>query len=469
MRQQRGGDILAPLLHSLQEDEPAVAVRLNIRKTDGAEAADMAQHCRKVAWAQNGFYIGGGRPRFTFDPAMHQGRYYVQDPSSMVMETIAGRLCGSTPAVYFDTCAAPGGKTTAAANVLPEGSLVVANEYDRRRADALCENLIKWGYPGIVITNSDTSEFVRLGAFADIVAADVPCSGEGMMRKEVAAVEQWSPQLVEQCAALQREIIHNAWHALKPGGYLIYSTCTFNSKENEQNLAYIVEELGGVPVDMHLTDEYPEIAPAIGSPYPAMRFIPGRIDGEGLFVAVVQRPKDDAAAEWKAKSGKGQKKNAKKEEIPAAVMDGGYLIAPNDNRLIRKDDRIFAIPGEHEQLINELERNVNVIYAGVEIAAVKGRDIIPSQALALSSLLDAAKFPCAEVDYATAIQYLSRQSFALSDAPKGFVLLTYGGRPLGFVKNLGNRANNLYPAPWAIRSTHLPDTPPHILPQRHKE
>lgn len=459
----RHGEVLASLIASLEKDEPSVAVRINPLKETGLPPGK-----RKVAWAPDGVYIDGERPRFTFDPAMHQGRYYVQDASSMVIETIVRELAGTDPIVYIDACAAPGGKTTAAISSLPAGSLMIANEYDRRRADALCENIIKWGYPYVVVTGDDTSKFAALGAIADIVAADVPCSGEGMMRKEAAAVEQWSPSLVRQCAELQRSIIDNMWKVLRPGGYFIYSTCTFNHTENEENLAYIAEKHGGIPVDMHLDCRFPQIAPAIDSPYPAARFIPGRTDGEGLFIAVMQKPGNrDAKAAPRPRKEKQQpaRKREKSDKRHAGSIDGvARWIDSNGFETVTEGERLSALPVEWLATINDIKKALRVIYAGTEIAVLKGRDAIPSQALALSTIIDSGAFTNVEVDYNTALQYLSRQTVSLdNDVPKGFVLLRYDGHPLGFVKNLGNRANNLYPQGWAIKSTHLPDFPPDIL------
>ena len=453
LRRRPGGDVLHGLLASLENDQPIVSIRTNPRKCDGALPL------RRVAWSDNGYYIDGDRPRFTFDPALHQGRYYVQDASSMVVgaivKTLVARLAGG-PVVYIDACAAPGGKTTAAIDALPDGSLVIANEYDRRRAEVLCENIVKWGYPDVVVTQGDTAKYAAMPAIADIVAADVPCSGEGMMRKEAVAVEQWSAHLVEQCATLQRSIVDNMWKALRPGGFFIYSTCTFNHKENEENLAYMVETLGAEPVA--LPDFDGRIAGAIDSPYPALRFLPGRVEGEGLFVAVVRKPLGGGDAAASADKRREKSKAAKRPSatVPGAVAswvdEEGYALEVDG-------DRVVAISNKWKSLVADLRKQANVIYAGTEVAYLKGKEPVPSQALALSRLCPVATFPRQEVDYATALQYLSRQAVALADAPKGYVLLTYGGEPLGFVKNLGNRANNLYPQAWAIRSSYLPDCP----------
>lgn len=464
LRCRPNGEVLESLIESLENDNSAVAVRFNSRKIGTYTPRNI------VPWCPCGSYIYNQRPRFTFDPSMHQGIYYVQDPSSMILRTIVEHLKttlpNSRPLVYIDACAAPGGKTTAAIDALPEDTLVISNEFDRKRADILCENIIKWGYPNIVVTQGDTAKFTKLGEIADIVATDVPCSGEGMMRKDETAIQQWTPQLVEQCAELQRSIIDNMWKALRPGGFFIYSTCTFNHAEDEENLAYLIEELGAEPYDLDcIRCNFPQIAGAVDSPYPAMRFIPGRIDGEGLFVAVVHKPDptQSIASPIKSKNTQSKAKGQQNRKKSEANINVDNWIKSTGYEIVTDGDKITALPSEWRPLIDDIKKKLNVIYCGVELATTKGHDIIPSQALALSTIAN-RNFPRIDVDYTTAINYLSRQAITLPDGtPKGFVLLTYNDSPLGFVKNLGNRANNLYPQAWAIRSGHIPDEPPMVI------
>jgi len=179
-----------------------------------------------VSWCANGLTLPQ-RPAFTFTPQFHAGLFYVQEPASMIHESIVKQIVDNDkPVKLLDLCAAPGGKTTAAINALPDGSLVVANEYDAKRSSILKENLEKWGYPDTIVVNSDVAKLCKACGNFDIVIADVPCSGEGMMRKEEMARKQWSRGLIEQCRLLQREILSHADSAVTPGGYLIYSTCT---------------------------------------------------------------------------------------------------------------------------------------------------------------------------------------------------------------------------------------------------
>ncbi|MCM1518206.1 MAG: hypothetical protein NC117_06165 [Pseudoflavonifractor sp.] len=447
--------------------DPVVSVRLNPRKIafPGPDAAT-------VPWCPTGRYLADKIP-FTFDPAMHQGLYYVQDASSMIVGTIAGRLAADMPSpVYLDACAAPGGKTTAVIDSLPDDSLIVANEFVRSRAAVLRENIIKWGTPSAIVTTGDTARLSLLRGRFDIIGADVPCSGEGMMRKDHTAVSQWCPALVTECAARQREIVTNLWPALRPGGYMIYSTCTFNREENEEMVAYMARTLGAVPVDMGLTS-YPGISAGIDTPYPCYRFMPHRLRGEGLFVAVLQKP-DDANGDTDgnhrhkdspatARQGKASRRGRDKTPaIPSSVT--GMVDDSRDWTLLSDNGVISAFPTHGLGLLADARRNLDVIHAGITLAAAKGRDLIPSQSIALSTALRPGVWPTVEVDYPTAIAYLRRESITLPDDQRGIVLLTYRDRPLGFAKNLGNRANNLYPADWRILSTHTPATPISLIP-----
>ena len=443
-----GSEAFEALPRALAE-EPSVSVRFNRAKGFGpAPGADT------VSWCPQGIYLPE-RPAFTFHPPLHQGAYYVQDASSMFLWHVLSRLTADgRPVRYLDACAAPGGKTTVALDVLPQGSVVVANEYDGRRAGILRENLTKWGAPLHVVTSGDTARFSAYPSAFDIIAADVPCSGEGMMRKDPEAVSQWSPALVEQCVERQREIIANLWPALAPGGYMVYSTCTFNRDENELMVSRLVEDYGAEPVEMAVDPAW-GIHGAIRSPYPACRFVPGRIRGEGLFMAVVRKPADDHAApeagvtspQPPAKERKQRKRDGR-PAAPALPADirrrvEGWLAGENRLLLSTDGQTVIAYPAHPFE--------AHPWQPAVEVAAVRGRDVMPSHALLMSTLLRPGAIPSAEVDAPTAIAYLRGESVSLpGDAPRGIVAVTYGGRPLGAAKNLGSRANNLYPKPWRI-------------------
>lgn len=412
---------------------PEVSVRANTgkgyRPCEGFE---------KVPWNGAGVYLEG-RPKFAFDPLWHQGAYYVQDASSMFVGEVVRRLAGDRRVRVLDACAAPGGKSTAAMDVLAEGSSVVANEFVAGRLAVLRENIAKWGFPRVKVTGGDTSRFSKFDGEFDIILADVPCSGEGMMRKEEVAVEQWSESLVNECAARQREIVDNLWPALKPGGYLVYSTCTFNRRENEEMVEYLMSEYGAESVEVAVDDAW-GIAGGIDTSVHCYRFIPGRTRGEGLFVAVVRKNGGENVQSRRREIKRKGNGKGNKEMVPAEVKswiddDEGIWSVENDCAVVRWGD------GE---LAPELC-----------VAVRRGKDWIPTQELAMNRLLVRGNWREQEVDAEQAIEYLGCKALTLpGDAPRGIVLLTYCGEPLGWVKNLGNRANNLYPKGWGILSVN---------------
>ena len=438
MRLEPGID--ADALVDALDREPSTGVRLNSRKNN----ASLFEDAECVKWCATGRYLES-RPVFTLMPELHAGAFYVQDPSSMIHREIVARLADS-PCVLVDFCAAPGGKTTAAIDALPDGSVVIANEYEPSRVGALKENLIKWGYPGVAVVNAPTSELRSLAGTVDIALVDAPCSGEGMMRKEPDARSQWSKGLIAGCAALQREIVADAAETLRPGGYLVYSTCTFNRTENEETVERMARELGAQGVEVAAL-ERPEIAHGIGTSLPCYRFLPGRVRGEGLFLCVLRKPGGAPAAPLR-QAGR-TRPDAASAEV-AKWLEGDLLLRTG------RDGSVSATGRTQAALAPEA--------AGIVMAVCKGRDIIPAQGLALTTSLRGDAFPTASVDYGTALAYLRREAVALPEGtPRGFVLLQYGGRPLGFVKNLGNRANNLYPQAWRIMSSHTPEEPPRVM------
>ncbi len=444
MLKQEFVDNLHPQLGGLADallTDPVVSVRYNC-----AKAPVPANLTDEVPWCPDGRYLAH-RPAFTQDPALHQGLYYVQDASSMAIYAAVKDvlpLLGNAPKV-LDACAAPGGKTTAALSALPAEATVVANEYDFRRAEILAENVAKWGSPNTLISRGDTSKFRKLIDTFDLIIVDAPCSGEGMMRKDEQARQQWSLALVDKCATLQREILENAWEALRPGGVLIYSTCTFNREENERNAQWLIDTYDAESLKLPTLEAcQPAVAPGIETPAYCYRFLPGRIRGEGLFMAAVRKPGSAATSSPKEKP-------TKIKELKASETKDLSKWIKGDFKFYAFGDDIFALPALLADFMLYAASKTDVLSMGVWVATVKGRELAPAHPLALSTALRAEAFAQCQVDYPTAIAYLQRQAVTI-DAPKGFVLLMHEGHPLGFVKNLGNRSNNLYPKNWRIRN-----------------
>ena len=385
------------------EKEAPVSIRLNVTK--GRFFCDILGDVTKepslcympVPWCAEGYYLEG-RPQFTFDPLFHAGCYYVQEAASMFITHVIkwimenGQWKMETPLQMLDLCAAPGGKSTAMLSVLPEDCTLVSNEPIPTRAQILLENITKWGAKNCIVTNNYPRDFKKAKAKFDLILCDVPCSGEGMFRKDPATISEWSVQNVEKCWRLQREIVADAWECLNPGGIMIYSTCTFNTKENEENVRWIMEEYDAEVIDIPIDPSWHITGSLLdGFEAPVYRFIPGITKSEGLFVCVLRK-----RGEWREARGKR-----------------------NDLRQLK----CLSIDGMQE----------------------------------LSTLQSPLSTPTVDLPYSEALKYLRGEAIVLpSDAPRGIVTVTYKGFALGPVKNIGNRANNLYPKPWRIKTTHLP-------------
>ena len=424
-------------------------------------------HPEKVAWCGSGYYLSE-RPNFTFDPLLHSGTYYVQEASSMFVDEVL-RQHVSQPVVMLDLCAAPGGKSTTALTALPPGSLLFANEPIPLRAQILMENLQKYGHPDTIVTQNYPADYARSGLMFDVILTDVPCSGEGMFRKDPGAITEWSVTHVDNCYRLQREIVRHAWSCLRPGGLLIYSTCTLNTRENEQNIIWAMQELGAEPVAVS-TDPTWGITSALDTSCeaPVYRFIPGVSLGEGLFMAVLRKTSVSDSHSQEPSFSSKKKKSRKEPSRPNLrsqfPMTSKWLQEPDLYTYHLTGDRITAIPKRWESIYDTACLRLKVVHAGVGLATVKGRDLVPRHELALSEELSPEAFPTVSVDADTAIAYLRKEAISLpSDMPLGHVLVSYHGQPLGFVKHLGNRSNNLYPPEWKIRSTHIPENNREIL------
>jgi 16S rRNA C967 or C1407 C5-methylase (RsmB/RsmF family) len=251
-----------------------------------------------VLWSSLGHYLSS-RPVFTLDPLFHAGGYYVQEASSMYMEMVKDAIekdysssenaCEggffAQKLAALDLCAAPGGKSTHLASLLGEDSLLVSNEVIKSRAVILADNIAKWGMENVVVTNNDPADFGAFEELFDLVVADAPCSGEGLFRKDPQAAGEWSPANVNLCAQRQQRILADIWPSLAPGGYLVYSTCTYNKFENDGNLRFLCEELGAEAVKLVA----PEGSGIIETPGGGFQFVPGRVKGEGQYMALVRK------------------------------------------------------------------------------------------------------------------------------------------------------------------------------------
>lgn len=417
------------------------SIRLNQEKAEQSELETL-QYAEGVPWCAGGFYLKE-RPQFTFDPLFHAGCYYVQEASSMFLSHVLRQYIDK-PVVALDMCAAPGGKSTLALSQLPEGSLLVANEAIRQRASILAENITKWGNPNCIVTSNYAEDFHAFGGVFDLIICDAPCSGEGMFRKDPASIEEWSLANVEACRKRQRDIVSNIWHTLKEGGIFIYSTCTYNQKENEENVEWMLQTLGAEALpcnpmpEWNLTDKN-------------THFYPHKNKGEGFFISVLRKTSESSESErGRKKKEKGNKKGKPTAKIPAELQN--WLTDSQAFTFTEENGTYQAFPTPFIDLLQLAKATLKVIHAGIGMATLKGKSLQPCQSLAMSQNLNRQAFPAEDVTLQQAIAYLRSESLQLSEtAPRGYVLITYQDHPLGFAKNIGNRANNLYPAEWRIK------------------
>lgn len=442
-----GREESARLLEALSTSEASVSIRGNALKNIDIFGTD------RVPWLADRAVYLSERPVFAADPAWHQGLYYVQDASSMAMTAIVrevvDKYLDDKPLRYLDACAAPGGKSISAIEALPVGSFVVSNEYDRRRVGALIENLAKHGSPNVAVSCGDAVAFAKVTHAFDIVAVDAPCSGEGMMRKEAEAIAQWSPGLVAECAATQRHILENVWQALRPGGVLIYSTCTFNRSEDEDNVRWLIDEFGAESIPLQIGD-FEGVCGSWTEGIHAYRFMPGHVRGEGLFVAAVRKPDGHIESLPKKKNG------AKAMSLPAEIgkLLKASVVDAEKYTLVGDESGMWsAVDKQHAEFVAALRSRLKVLRSGLPVGMLKGKDCIPAWELAFASVLKSDSFPRLPLDREQALCYLHGDALTElpSDLPKGFALVTHGGYPLGFIKNIGRRANNLYPDALRLR------------------
>ena len=410
-----------------------------------------------VPWCAYGRYLSA-RPAFALDPRWHAGAYYVQEAASMfVAAAYAAAFPDEAPRRVLDLCAAPGGKSTLWRTLLPDDALLVANEPVKSRANILAENLTKWGHPNTVVANAYPADFGRLVSAFDLVATDVPCSGEGMFRKDLQAREEWSPEAVARCAERQREILRDVWPALRPGGYLVYSTCTFNREENEDVVQYACDELGAELIPIPTAPDWPIAGDTTGRGLAVCHFFPHRTAGEGLFLALLRKtsgtaPVEPPTAAASRRPARDKRRKASAVEAPPRELRTWLRAADDFDLRLQPDGRWHAVARSHADFVERLAAVARLLVSGVTVAERKGPKLIPHAALALSTALSPEAFPTVALSPAEARAFLRREALVLPpDAPRGYVLATFDGLPLGWLNNLGSRANNLYPSEWRLR------------------
>ncbi len=414
------------------ESNPPTSIRVN-------DKMEYIPSNERVDWCEKGYYLKE-RPLFTADPLFHAGVYYVQDASSMFLYQ-AVKQHFSNASKVLDLCAAPGGKSTLLTQYLPVSCLLVSNEIIRSRAYILAENIIKWGDANVIVTNNEAKDFAEVPGFFDAIVIDAPCSGEGMFRKDAGAIQEWSEYNVRLCVQRQRKIVAGVWEALKTEGILVYCTCTFNREENEENVQWICENLGAELLKIDVKGNHDITITDFG-----YRFYPHKTKGEGFFLTVLQK-KSEISSPLKNKKDikKGIKSFNKIGISPLLLIEPERWITFKDNNSIKA----YYKKGFDDFML--IENHLKCMHSGILLGEIKGTDFIPSVCTALSKEFDIESCENVEVDYKNAISYLRKEAIQLPQSKRGYILVCYKSQPIGWVKNVGSRCNNLYPQEWRIR------------------
>lgn len=426
---------------SMEEPSPT-SIRLNPqKKVDGLRTTDV------VPWATDGFYLDD-RPVFTLDPLFHAGAYYVQEASSMLIERLYKHIPKSNkPIAVLDLCAAPGGKTTHLLSVIGPNDILVANEVHPQRAIVLEENLTRWGYPNVLVTRMSPHQLAgQWHELFDVILVDAPCSGEGMFRKDVLSIKEWSSENIARCVIRQQEILIHAMKMLTPGGHLIYSTCTYNTKENEEQVQWMETQFS-----MEINLPEPSSEEGVLKSAEGFRCYPHLVKGEGFFCSLLRKT---ASME---REGFGHQKP--------------YVLKPAimDNKLIRQEDIPFLdqtlsvrlLEGKNESIKvypekllechHDLILSKFISKSGITAGIFKGSKLfVPDHELALSTLLS-DEVEHLDTTKDQALDFLRKLSLDVSSIKPGYQVIRFEQQALGWIKSIPGRINNLLPHHLRIR------------------
>ncbi len=461
-----------------ESGEQITSVRLNSKKILDIQHSTLPtgrqvfnDQLDQVPWNASGYYLPS-RPSFTTDPLFHAGAYYVQEASSMFLEEAIKQTCDLTkPIRVLDLCAAPGGKSTLIQSIISENSLLVCNEIIKTRVNILTENMTKWGGINVVVTNNEPKDFQRLSEYFDLIVVDAPCSGSGLFRKDPDAIDEWSLNNVTLCCQRQQRILSDILPALKPGGVLIYSTCSYSTVEDEDICDWL---LSGIPVrtvfnrsgsiqhphpsGIQPGEQYPlsnirlqtktewNIIETVSNNHNAFgyRFYPDKLKGEGFFIAAFKKTGIETD-ENRTKS------NNKLSLISKAEIDDirPYFKSIEGISFFKWQEEIISFPTKMLNDLSLLQSSLYIKKAGIKTGAIIRNELIPDHELAMCNLV-AESVPSIHVDKETALRYLRRQEISIDTLLKGWVLIKFQQTSLGWIKILSNRINNYYPKSWRI-------------------
>ncbi len=432
----------APAFFEALQTNPPVSILANKGKSPTA----FIKSARPVPWCPFGYYLNE-RPEFIFEPAFHAGAYYVMEASSMMIWQGLDTLFESNKNLrILDLCGAPGGKAMVAANFLGENGFLVINEVNRSRYQVLKENVAKWGMPNIYTSNYDPSKIELEGVF-DCVIVDAPCSGEGLFRKTPQAIDAWSQSNVTHCSMRQKRILNEAARMVRPGVYLLYSTCTYNDEENIINTKYITDNQNFTCTRLKLKYNTHEIEHEDCYGY---QCFPHLVEGEGFYLAALKKNVDDQPTT--------RVKNRKKSGMPTKASRKAveqwkpYLRQPEAFEIFMYDTgTYYAVPKnireEYLQSLHALPHGSPALLLG----QIKGTDIVPHHSLALSNFVN-GDLPRIELSLEEAISYLRKDTIThTAGETTGWHLASYEGFSLGWMKQTSRHLKNYFPTNLRVR------------------
>lgn len=446
------GEEFGQYLESFKE-EWKPGLRVNTLKLSPGELAELVPwNLEPVPWADNGFYYDGTLDgevlRPSKHPAYYAGLYYLQEPSAMTPAAMLPVVPGDR---VLDLCAAPGGKSTELASKLKGRGMLVSNDISYSRARALLKNLELAGAANICVTSEAPEKLAGVWPeFFDKILVDAPCSGEGMFRRDEDMVKDWNEKGPEYYVPIQRQILSQAAAMLRPGGYMLYSTCTFSVEEDEENVAYVLEEFPQMQLCCLDLDKVPGACGGFGLSG-CMRLFPHRLKGEGHFLALMRKKGgDDGGKEILPPMDPGTARKRvraveKEKELDAFLRQSG---AEWDyGRIVIHQDNVYYLP---EGLAWNLP--LRFLRTGLFLGELKKGRFEPSQALAMS--MKAGQFPNT-VSFpggdSRVLRYLKGETISLEgdEGPvKGWCLAAMEGFPLGWAKGTGMSLKNKYYPGW---------------------
>lgn len=422
--------------NSLNSPSP-ISIRLNPNKS----ANDfILNKSGQIPWCHTGYYLSE-RPSFTLDPFFHAGHYYVQEPASMFLDFILNALNIPKKCNVLDLCSAPGGKSTVLLSYFSEDAFIHCHEYDPHRATVLRQNLERWGTNNTFISQGSLEHLSQSSIRYKIILVDAPCSGEGMFRKEPEALKQWSPNKIKACTYMQQNILKIADTLCENGGIIIYSTCTYNLQENEQQLMpYVMDgNYKSIQISNPFAKEYNQNNLFV------YRFFPHKVSSEGLTVSVIQKQQVQIAS------------TNLKLKPPAYNFNKEFNLVEwinnsTDYQILRIRETYYAVHYNQLEQFSYLSSFIRFAGGAIPICQMKGNVCYPNHGLALSIHLH-SHIHKRELDLKEALNFL-RASFAPphEGIESKWILAIYKSAHLGWFKVNQNGLKNYFPINQRIRN-----------------